>query len=574
MWPLFLAVTYSIALCLNGGSTHPVILAVQQGEHVIPLDTLRPDNRGCLRFEGGCVLEPGQYMFIQENKRLFNFLISAGEPLNIAFTASIRNGRTEEIRVEGSEENNTYIRFYRFLQEKYARANDILEQNTDPEKALVEVERLEATIREYTSFLASQFEGQMLGIIAKNVFTPLVPPEASTLHYLDNIDFTDPRILNTSILPLRLSEYFTRILPPVPDTVILHADRILKGDIHPMVKRYAAQYFFRLFFGSEVMGMETAAVHMARNWLLADTSLCDDIAVRLEMETFVRFNSQCLTGMPAPALDLPDACGNIRPLHASPTRYTVVVFFEDNCPACSEALLQLVNMSERHQEQDLTFYAVYTQDRKEILSRYADFFPQNWITVWDPDFTSGFHEKYNVRSTPRIYLLDRNKTIIGRDLDPGTLEQLLKDDQQKNKTTLTRVPDMVLETENGESYALSDVTSPFTVLYFYDPACAVCGMITAALYDLFKTADEQKIKVFAVYTGNDYKSWRKWLAEGGYTDWINAWNPSGDDRIHRHFNVNDPPLILLLDAEKHIIADHLSVTALSYILNELISDSL
>ena len=147
MWPLFLAVTYSIALCLNGGSTHPVILAVQQGEHVIPLDTLRPDNRGCLRFEGGCVLEPGQYMFIQENKRLFNFLISAGEPLNIAFTASIRNGRTEEIRVEGSEENNTYIRFYRFLQEKYARANDILEQNTDPEKALVEVERLEATIR-------------------------------------------------------------------------------------------------------------------------------------------------------------------------------------------------------------------------------------------------------------------------------------------------------------------------------------------------------------------------------------------------------------------------------------------
>ncbi|MFA5740966.1 MAG: hypothetical protein WC896_07895, partial [Bacteroidales bacterium] len=72
----------------------------------------------------------------------------------------------------------------------------------------------------------------------------------------------------------------------------------------------------------------------------------------------------------------------------------------------------------------------------------------------------------------------------------------------------------------------------------------------------------------------DYKSWRKWLAEGGYTDWINAWNPSGDDRIHRHFNVNDPPLILLLDAEKHIIADHLSVTALSYILNELISDSL
>ena len=75
--------------------------------------------------------------------------------------------------------------------------------------------------------------------------------------------------------------------------------------------------------------------------------------------------------------------------------------------------------------------------------------------------------------------------------------------------------------------------------------------------------------VFAVYTGHDYVSWRKWIGEGDFTDWINVWNPSSDDRISKYYNVNDPPLILLLDKEKHVVADQLSLEALSYIVNEL-----
>ncbi|MDD4064273.1 MAG: thioredoxin-like domain-containing protein [Bacteroidales bacterium] len=569
MWSLFLAVFYNLFLCLNGGSDSPVILALQQGEHVIPIDTLSPDLQGCMTFTGEQVLEPGQYMFVQDNRRLFNFLISRPEPVSIRFIATINKGRTEDIQIDGSEENNAYMRFYRFLQDKYALINNILDSDSAPQEKLPEVERMEGVIREYTHFLAGQFDSCMLGIIARNVFTPQHANGENPMHYLGYIDFTDSRYLNTSILPVRLKEFFTQKLVQQPDTLIRYTDLILKEEMHPRVRAYCARYLFTLFFTSEIMGMERVAVHIANEYFLNNPDLSDDPEMLQEMETYVQFNAQCLTGMKAPLLALPDADGTVRSLDAIQAPYTVVFFFEDNCPACSDELLKLVKLSKRDDYQDVRFYAVYTQNNQGVFEKYSDFFPNNWVTVWDPDLGSEFHRKYNVRSTPRLYLLDRNKTIIGRDIGTETLHEIMEDHRSREQVDLPVAPNITLETENGESYALYDIQAPYTVLYIYDPSCTTCGMVTHLLYQLYKNTRDIEVVFSALYTGNDYKSWRKWLAEGTYTDWINLWNPSGDDRISRHYNINEIPLILLLDKDKKIIADHLSVETLTYILTEL-----
>jgi thiol-disulfide isomerase/thioredoxin len=569
MWSLFLAVFYNLFLCLNGGSDSPVILAIQQGEYVVPVDTLSPDFQGCVTFTGEQALEPGQYMFVQDNRRLFNFLVSRPEPVSIRFIATINKGRTEDIQIDGSEENNAYMRFYQFLQDKYALINKILDSDSDTQVKLQEVERMEGTIRDYTHFLAGQFDSCMLGIIARNVFTPEPSNEDDTLHYLDYIDFMDPRYLNTSILPVRLKEFFTQKLEQQPDTLISYTDLFLKEEMHPRVRVYCARYLFTLFFTSEIMGMERVAVHIAQAYFLNDPSFSDDPEMLREMETYVQFNSQCLTGMKAPSLDLPDAEGTVRSLYAISVPHTVVFFFEDSCPACSDELLKLVKFSQSADNKSVKIYAVYTGDTRNAFVKYSNFFPENWITVWDPDLSSGFQRKYNVRSTPRIYLLDKNKIIIGRDIGTETLNEILQDQRSREEVKLPAAPDMILETENGESYALHDIESSYTVLYLYDPSCATCGMVTHILYDLFESTRDKGIRFSAVYTGDDYKSWRKWLAEGGYNEWINLWNPSGDARITSSYNINDIPLILLLDEDKKIIADHLSVETLTYILKEL-----
>lgn len=571
MWKLCLLIGYLFQLCLNSGSPSAVVLAVQDGDRVTPIDTLLPNYVGCLTFEGKEPLPAGQYLFVQDGRRLFNFLISDTLSQNITFSASMENGYANEVNIKGSEENNAYLRFYRYLQEQYDRIDRITQDYPDTLQALAQVERLEATAREYTDFLSERYQDQMLGIIAKNVFTPPVTPQTAALHYLDYIDFSDPRLVRTSILPLRLNEYFTTIIPPVTDSLILYVDKVLNRDkIHADVKAYCARYLFTHFFASQVMGMETVAVHIAKEYFLTNIVEWPNANEMQELENYVTFNQQCLMGMTAPELTLPDRTGTKQSLHNIVSPYSLVFFFEDGCPVCSEQILQLKEFYESYTAANLHVYAVYTQDKEEVLERYADYFPADWTVVWDPDFSSDFHHKFNVRATPRLFLLDSQKRIIGRDITTVTVKEILANRPAPVIDDRQPVSNVFLETENGGSFSLYDVESTHTIVLFYDPSCVVCGTVVKDVYQLYLQNIDKDLKVFAVYTGTDYTSWRTWLAEADYSQWINVWNPSADGRIHQSFNVGEPPAIFLLNKNKQIDADHLSVEDLTYIVNNLL----
>ncbi|MFA7210535.1 MAG: hypothetical protein WC110_03690, partial [Bacteroidales bacterium] len=96
--------------------------------------------------------------------------------------------------------------------------------------------------------------------------------------------------------------------------------------------------------------------------------------------------------------------------------------------------------------------------------------------------------------------------------------------------------------------------------------------VTKQLYDLYISSGNKDIEVYAVYTGSDYNAWRVWLTEGGYTEWVNVWDAGGSGDVFRLYNVQDPPLIMLLDKNKGILTERLSVEELSYIIKTLMPD--
>ena len=73
----------------------------------------------------------------------------------------------------------------------------------------------------------------------------------------------------------------------------------------------------------------------------------------------------------------------------------------------------------------LNVYAVYADSNKNLWDKYvSDNFNDklynpfiNWVNVYDPTMESGFHLLYNVIATPQIFLLDKYKKIVGRNLE-------------------------------------------------------------------------------------------------------------------------------------------------------------
>ena len=114
----------------------------------------------------------------------------------------------------------------------------------------------------------------------------------------------------------------------------------------------------------------------------------------------------------------------------------VLFFYEPGCGHCKKATPKLKQLADKYWEKGVEVLGVYTQFKKE---EWLEFIKEqgleNWINAWDPYNQSHFRTNYDVRSTPSIYLLDKNKNIIGKRIDVETLEQML-DDEFKKKNNL------------------------------------------------------------------------------------------------------------------------------------------
>lgn len=423
LFPLLACV---LRLLLPGGEGKPVDLAVQQGRQLVRIASLPMGADSLYRYEAE--LPPGQYTFAQAGQRLFNFLISGADTLD--FTLRRLPGVAPD-RATNSAENRAYWEMSDWLSRE-SRTLDSLGRLEDAQG----VAALEARLRNRLHHLALAYEGKTLSLLARNIFSPAIPPscaghEALTYafqrdNYLKELDFGNPALVNTSILPARLDNYFHRILLPQPDSLAARALRLLE-DCCPPVRQWCAFYLLQGFLQSPVMGMDKAAVRLAQACYLQGAVPWNGTPEGLEeLRTFVAFNEHCLVGEPAPALRLPDKDGRLRDLLSAEAPYTLLFFFEADCPVCAQEILQLLKFYKAYSlTAPLRVYAVYTQADEKNFLRYAAYFPQDWVVVRDPDFSSAFHRLYNVRSTPKMHLLNSQGILVGKNLQTELLPELL-----------------------------------------------------------------------------------------------------------------------------------------------------
>lgn len=446
---LFAILTYTLSLCLSGGGKEPVALVLQKGNDLLLIDSLQSGDEACFFLtDTAAFLEPGQYAFIQHDRRLFHFLVSELDTLDFSFVATIDRGRTTEVRVTGSPENEAYFAFLSVLQDYTAKMERVWKryeklQNLEnapleaaKRAAIEEIEEIELSSRAYCSGIEKEHEGQLLGIIAANVYSPAIPKELkddaaaafryARLHYLDNVRFADSRILNTGILPMRLDAYFNQYVSPAPDSVSAAACALIDACTREDVKGFCAYYLLSRFLSSERTDMDGPAWEVANRYFINGNLPWKGSEEEFNaLAFFVDSNKDCLPGHKAAALSLPDADGKEVSLMEVESPFTLIFFYEDACAACSREILKLKQFYEESRPGNLKVYAVYTQANKQAFENYTAFFPKDWISVWDPGFHSGFEKKYGVITTPKLYLLDEAKNIVGKNITTEQLPQLL-----------------------------------------------------------------------------------------------------------------------------------------------------
>lgn len=122
--------------------------------------------------------------------------------------------------------------------------------------------------------------------------------------------------------------------------------------------------------------------------------------------------------------------GNRSRLYDIKSQYTLLFFSNPGCPMCRqirEELLRSPIVSGMVREGNLTVLAMYPDPELDEWTAHYDEIPTEWTNAYDSDTAIRRRRLYDVNAIPSLYLLDRSKTVLLKDVTDVTLvEQALQ----------------------------------------------------------------------------------------------------------------------------------------------------
>lgn len=100
--------------------------------------------------------------------------------------------------------------------------------------------------------------------------------------------------------------------------------------------------------------------------------------------------------------------------------YLVLFFNNPDCETC-HAVIQEMSASpliqDFIQKKRLKILAIYPDDEEEAWRSHMSFIPSDWINGFDKTQTLKNEELYDLKAIPTIYLLDKNKQVLLKDVE-------------------------------------------------------------------------------------------------------------------------------------------------------------
>jgi len=105
-----------------------------------------------------------------------------------------------------------------------------------------------------------------------------------------------------------------------------------------------------------------------------------------------------------------------------------LVFWDVDCSHCKVEIPKLQEVYHKllAEKKDVKAFCVYTQYDYEKYKKYIDEKKLDWINVFDAVHFNNLRDKYDIYSTPVIYVLDRDKMIKAKRIDVENIPDIIK----------------------------------------------------------------------------------------------------------------------------------------------------
>jgi hypothetical protein len=466
---------YDIKVQINGVADTSIILAHYSNKSIYPDDTTLLDDKGKGSFVSKKNLPQGMYVLYLPGGKYFELMMGEDQTFNLySDTANF----IKNTRIEGSLDNAIFFDFQKYMIQK----RDILQlyQNT-MKGASDEKERKKA--RQGIDSLTIERKQKVLKIVSDNpdlfvstflrstleveVPDPPVNEDGSfdstwqyryyKSHYFDNFNPADGRLLRTPLYEDKVMYYLEKVIPQIPDTINNEVDKLLdESRSDSVLFRYLLITLFNHYGNSNIMGMDAVQVHLAEKYYLKSTWWNDEKFLT-ELKDRVNILKPLILGNTAPDIELlivPSEhfkaaendttikkyphIGTLMKISDIQADYLVIFFWEATCSHCKKAVPEMYKIyKEKLEPKGIKVLAVSTLFGEDGKQKWVDFVNSNktydWMNAWNP-YDYQYKITYDVRTTPQIFILNKDKKIIGKRLAPEQVADLIDMyDKQFNK---------------------------------------------------------------------------------------------------------------------------------------------
>jgi thiol-disulfide isomerase/thioredoxin len=450
---LFAQNAYEIKVTLKPFKNQYIYLGHYYGKQLPIIDSVLLNNNSEGVFKGPKKLGGGIYLIgYPDRAHNFEFLVDKNQKFSIvADTTNIR-----KLNFNGSPENVSFLAYQDFMIKNGRQIEALQKQRSaggnDSIKATKEIETLNEAIRKYRTDIMNKDGDGLLAVLLKGMREPEIPkntPSAKNdslfayryfkTHYWDGVNFYDDRLVRTPFFESRLDKYFEQLVFPHADSVNKEIDWMLGyASIREDMQKFLLLKFVNRYYTQKYMWEDAVFVHLFEkyfsnkeySWLTAQgKKQITDRAYSLMAN---------ITGNPAADIELKSVDGKTTSLYNVQAPFILVTIWDPTCGHCKETLPKIDSIYQaKWKTMGVKLFAMAKEtdgNKQTWLTFIQDHKLNDWIHVYyskEEDKARidagipGYSQLYDVQSFPTLYLLDKDKRIIGKKLTEGQVDEIL-----------------------------------------------------------------------------------------------------------------------------------------------------
>ncbi|MDN3677224.1 DUF5106 domain-containing protein [Flavobacterium paronense] len=480
---------YEITIKLKNCNDTLAYLTYYQFDKTLVKDTCTTIKNGKIVFKGKSKLDKGIYSLVSQRKAIyFDFFIDDNtQKLELESEASENIGK--ELKALNSPLENEFFGYIEYINQQnkdfqnykqsvtLATKNDTLELNKKQKE-------IEKNINDFEEKFLAKHNGTYIGDAINLKVEKLLKDTPKTAegktdsiqiynyykkHYWDNVDFKDDATMRNPFFNIKIKRYFESVVVTHPDSVCVEIDKIMKSSKpESLLYKLLLAHFTYTYETSKLMGFDKVFVHMSDNYfktgkaegIYSDNDVVQKIIKRadklkpllvgskaqdlfmIKAEDYPKMkamgfenakNSEEMTSVYYKNVD--EVTKMYVKLSDVKAEYTILIFWDVDCGHCQKEVPILLDQYNEliKEKKDVKVYSVYMQHEGDKYLKYIDEHKLPWINVYDGAHYNNAVEKYDVYSTPVIYILDKNKVIVAKRIDANQLKPMIKAIEAESK---------------------------------------------------------------------------------------------------------------------------------------------